>query len=237
MNAGESPGRRPDVSIVLPVHNDGSYLAAVIESYEAMLARLGRSYELLLVTNACTDDSVAIATRLASENPSVLNVNLDLGGWGRAVRAGLEAARGEILCYTNLARTSPEVLGLLLAYNMAYPEMVVKASRKVRDNWRRRLGSLLYNLECRTLFDLAVWDINGTPKVFPRSFPRLLELTRNDDLVDIEFVARCRTEEYPVIDVPVLSTQRHGGRSTTGYASALRMYTGVLAMRRSPERS
>src|SRR5262249_4705196 len=115
VSGGESSEGRPAVSIVLPVHNDGSYLAGVIESYEPMLERLGRPYELLLVTNACTDDSVAIAMRLGQENANILNVDLEVGGWGRAVRAGLSAARGGTLCYTNLARTSPQVLGLLLA--------------------------------------------------------------------------------------------------------------------------
>jgi len=231
VTAGESPAARPELSIVLPVHNDGEYLRQVIWSYQPMLERLGRAYELLLVTNACTDNSVAIATQLALENPGVVHVNLELGGWGRAVRAGLAAARGHMLCYTNLARTSAEVLGLLVAYNLAYPDVVVKASRRVRDSRRRRLGSLIYNLECRALFDLAVWDINGTPKVFPRTFSRLLELTRDDDLIDAEFAMRCAREGYPIVDVPVLSTQRHGGRSTTGYASALRMYAGALALR------
>jgi hypothetical protein len=54
----------------------------------------------------------------------------------------------------------------------------VKANRKIRDHWSRRLGSLLYNLECRALFDLSVWDVNGTPKVFPRSCDRAAQLTR-----------------------------------------------------------
>ena len=51
-------------------------------------------------------------------------------------------------------------------------------------------------------------DVNGTPKVFPRKFARLLDLDREDDLIDAEFVMRCRTEGYPVVDVPVLSTRR-----------------------------
>ena len=51
---------------------------------------------------------------------------------------------------------------------------VIKASRKIRENWKRRLGSLLYNLECRALFDLPYWDINGTPKVFGRHFIPLI---------------------------------------------------------------
>jgi glycosyltransferase involved in cell wall biosynthesis len=236
VSGGATESGRPDLSIILPVHNDAGYLADVVECYEVMLQRLGRTYELLLVTNACSDRSVTIAQRLSRESPNVANVDLELGGWGRAVRAGLQASRGESVCYTNLARTSAPILGLLLAYHLAYPDVVVKASRKVRDSWRRRLGSLVYNLECRALFDLAVWDINGTPKVFPRSFTKLLELRRNDDLIDAEFVMRCRREGHPIVDVPILATDRHGGRSTTGYRSALRMYAGAMALRRAEYR-
>lgn len=234
MNAGaERSATQPDLSIILPVHNEAQYLREIVTSYEAMLERLARTRELLLVTNACTDESVSIVDELGRQNPNIVPIHLGQGGWGRAVRAGLASARGQVVCYTNLARTSAEVLGLLLAYNMAYPGAVVKASRRVRDNWRRRAGSLIYNLECRALFDLAVWDVNGTPKVFPRSFERLLALTRDDDLIDAEFVMRCRREGYPVIDVPVVSTQRHGGRSTTNYGSAVRMYRGAIALRRA----
>jgi hypothetical protein len=100
----------------------------------------------------------------------------------------------------------------------------------------RRLGSLLYNLECRALLDLANFDINGTPKAFPRSFSALSHMERNDDLIDAEFCALCRRYDYPVVEVPIPATPRHGGRSTTNLASAARMYQGVLAVRRSVDR-
>jgi glycosyltransferase involved in cell wall biosynthesis len=230
---GEPATDQPELSIILPVHNDGDYLGEVVASYESILNRLGRSYELVLVTNACTDRSPSICAGLAREDPRVVHIDLAAGGWGRAVRAGLRASSGKTICYTNLARTSAQTLGLLLAYNLAFPDVVVKASRKVRDNWKRRLGSLIYNLECRALFDLAVWDVNGTPKIFPRGFEQLLTVTRDDDLIDAEFVARCRQEGYPVVDVPVISTGRHGGRSTTRYSSALRMYAGAVSLHRA----
>jgi len=233
MTAAARGGAAPALSIILPVHNDGAYLAEVVRSYQSVLDRLGRSYELVLVSNGCTDDSVEVCAGLQAQSSNVVHIDLPVGGWGRAVRAGIAAARGEIICYTNLARTSAPILSLLLSYNTAYPDIVVKASRKVRDSWVRRLGSLIYNLECRALFDLAVWDINGTPKVFPRSFSSLLELTRDDDLIDAEFVMRCRQQDYPVVDVPILSTIRHGGKSTTGYRSAIRMYRGAYALSRA----
>jgi glycosyltransferase involved in cell wall biosynthesis len=223
----------PDLSVVLPVYNQADHLLQLVQGHTDVLDRLGWPYELVLVLNACTDESARVARELTGRHPSLRVVELERGGWGLAVRAGLREARGHMLCYTNSARTTPEMLVLHLSYARAYPSVVVKANRKIRDNWRRRLGSLIYNLECRALFDLAWWDVNGTPKVFPRAFSALLGLQREDDLIDAEFSAICREEGYPVIEIPVLSTQRIGGKSTTNYGSALKMYAGALAVKRS----
>jgi glycosyltransferase involved in cell wall biosynthesis len=215
------------VSIVLPVHNQEDHISDIVRAYEAALNAVPIDHELILVTNACQDNSIAVCRGLCSEFGSVQTCDTDRGGWGRAVKMGLQKAGGDILCYTNSARTSAEILTLTILYARAHPNVVIKANRKIRDNWRRRLGSLLYNLECRAFFDLPVWDVNGTPKVFPRSFGKLLQLRRDDDLIDAEFNVVCRQEDYPILEVPVISTRRHGGKSTTNYASGIRMYWGA----------
>lgn len=221
------------ISVVLPVYNQADHLRAIVEEYEAALGRIAARHELIIVPNGCRDQSVAISLALAEEYPAVRVAVSERGGWGVAVKRGLREAKGDLLCYTNSARTSPQDLTLLLLYALAYPQVVVKADRKIRDNWRRRLGSLIYNLECRALFDLANWDVNGTPKVFPRAFDRLLHLERDDDLIDLEFTVRCRREGYPMVEVPILTTRRHGGRSTTNYRSAVHMYLGAYRLRRA----
>lgn len=224
------PGPRL-ASIVLPVYNQADHIADVVQGHRVMLDWLWPDHELILVTNGCRDDSVAICRGLAEQHPTVRTLDLPVGGWGRAVLAGLRSAHGDVLCYTNSARTTPEVLALMLSYARAYPDVVLKANRRLRERRRRRLGSLLYNLEARALFDLAVWDINGTPKIFPRSFDRLVELRREDDLLDLEFVATCQRAGYPVIEVPVLAITRHSGASTTNLRSAMRMYAGAIRLR------
>ena len=217
----------PLFSIVLPVHNESEYVESVIEAYQKALTQLGHSYELVLVINGCRDNSAEVCRQMAERDTSVRVIESERGGWGLAVKLGLSAARGSILCYTNLARTAPQDLLRHLLDAVAHPQVVVKANRKVRDNWKRRLGGLLYNLECRTLFDLSTWDVNGTPKVFPRSFAKLLALTRDDDLIDAEFNLICRREGYPLLEVPVFSSGRQGGKSTTTVSSAVKMYWGA----------
>jgi len=217
-------------SIVLPIHNQADHLRLVVEDYVAALERTRLAYELVLVPNACRDNTPAVARTLAERHPCVRVVETERGGWGHAVRTGLAAARGDLLCYTNSARTGSEDLTLCLLYAVAHPNIVVKANRKIREHWSRRLGSLLYNLECRALFDLACWDVNGTPKVFPRSMHALLALSRDDDLIDAEFASICRREGYPMLEVPIFSTRRHGGRSTTNLTSAANMYVGAYRL-------
>lgn len=216
------------VSIILPVHNQADHIGSIIDGYVSEMSSQMADIEFILIANACTDNSVAVCQEMADKNPNIKVIEIEKPGWGNAIKVGLQKVSGDLICYTNSARTSPEVLRTVLEYSLIFPNVVVKVNRKIRDGLRRRLGSLLYNLECRMLFDSPVWDINGTPKVFPRKFTPLLNLSREDDLIDAEFVALCRQYDYPILEVPVLSTRRHGGKSTTNYGSAVKMYLGAL---------
>jgi glycosyltransferase involved in cell wall biosynthesis len=230
-------GQQELISIVLPVHNQADHIGEVVHEYTSALANVARPYEILLAVNNCRDQSLHVCEKLATQLPQVRVLNSPKGGWGLAVKLGLREARGELLCYTNSARTTGRDLALVLLYALVYPQVIVKADRKIRDSWWRRLGSLIYNLECRSLFDLANWDVNGTPKVFPRKFQELLKLTEDGDLIDLEFVAVCRSQNYPIVEVPILSSRRHGGKSTTRLRTAFRLYWGAYRLSRNQGKS
>ena len=222
-----------DVSLILPVHDQADHIDSIVAEYNVVLRELTTSFEIILVLNACRDSSVEICKALTQWYPELRLIISEQGGWGLAVRMGIQAAQGEVMCYTNSARTTPQDLAMALRYARANPSIVIKANRKMREGVRRRLGSLLYNLECRSLFDLPYWDINGTPKVFPRAFDKLLHLTRNDDVIDAEFNALCQRAGYPVLEVPIFSVRRHGGKSTTNLRSACKMYFGAWQLWRN----
>jgi glycosyltransferase involved in cell wall biosynthesis len=219
-------------SVVLPVYNQADHIESVLIEYVTALQRLDFPTEILPVINGPRRDrSLEICRSLEQKYQSIRTLCIDQGGWGRAVRHGLSQAGGDLICYTNSARTTARELVLMLLYASVHDDCVVKANRKIRENWKRRLGSLLYNLECRFLFDLAYWDINGTPKVFPRNFAPLMNLQQDGDLIDLEFNAICRRQDYQMLEVPVFSTTRHSGRSTTNWRSAYRMYTGAVQLK------
>lgn len=218
------------VSIVMPIYRQAEQIDLMVRDLERGLSALSISHEIVLVINGPDDGSDAICRELESELGVVRAIRSPAAGWGEAVRFGLEHARGDLLCYTNSARTTPETLLTMLELAASLPGIVIKANRKTRDSVIRHLGSLIYNLECRSLFDLSNFDINGTPKIFPRRFAPLLALGSRDDMIDAEFLVTCRREGYLVLEVPIVLTRRRGGVSTTGIASALRMYAGAIVM-------
>jgi glycosyltransferase involved in cell wall biosynthesis len=219
------------LSLILPIYRQAGHVEAVIRGFERALETLPVTHETIIVANGRDDGTRAICQRLEAEIPNVKLVVADRAGWGSSVRLGLRLAQGDLICYTNAARTTPATLRLIVDYAIALPGIVLKASRKTRESVWRHLGSLIYNLECRALFDLGNFDVNGTPKVFSREHSKLLELLSDDDMIDAEFLAVCRRENYLVLEVPVIVKRRVGGRSTTTVTSALKLYVGAFRLR------
>lgn len=218
------------LSVILPVYNQADHIQGIVEAYLAAVGQLRVEFELLLVVNGSKDNSLELCHAAAAGRSNIRVFCEEQSGWGRAVRRGLREARGQLLCYTNSARTTPYHLAMLLLIARENPTYIVKANRRLRYPLLRRLGSGLYNLECRALFDLAVWDVNGTPKIIPRDLVPALDLKQDGDLIDLELVVRASQLGFQIIEVPIVSEARHGGRSTTRLRSAMRMYWGAVAL-------
>ena len=170
----------------------------MVEQYEA-LARVQMLHELTLVPNECRDWLSEVTQEFAHEFATMRVVNSVQDGWSLAVNIGLCEVRYALLCYTNVARIIGAGSRVAAAIRHCLPEGR-HHSQKIRENWQRRLGSLLYNLECRMLFDLSYWEINGTPQGFLRTFEKLLCRRRDDDMIDVKFNVICRRGGYPMLD-------------------------------------
>jgi glycosyltransferase involved in cell wall biosynthesis len=218
------------LSVVLPVFNQGLHISGIVRGYRDALQQLGIGFELILVPNGCTDNSVAVCQELGREDARIRTVEVAGSGWGRAVISGLAAANGDLLCYTNTARTSAELLGRCVVAAMDDLSRVVKVTR-VERRGSRYWGSALYNVLGRLLLGLRGRDMNGTPKVFPGTFQALRRLNETGDLLDLEFMVCCNRFGYQVQELEAPWGGRQGGVSTTSLRSAVRMYAGLMRFR------
>jgi glycosyltransferase involved in cell wall biosynthesis len=223
----------PKFSVILPIYNQSKHLPFLVAEYQRHLSGLGTSWELIFVVNGSRDDSHERALELTADVPEMRVVHLDAGGWGGAVRKGLEEASGEWVCYTNSARTLPHQLILTLKYAAASPGHVLKATRVERESWQRKWGSILYNYLNRRLMGTPIWDVNGTPKAIPAACLKGLNLTETGDLIDAEILAKLHRRDIPLVEILIVSPKRIDGKSTTNWRSGVNMIAGLFRLRRN----
>lgn len=83
---------RLEVSVVIPCLNEARSIAICIDKAFAAIEQTGVSGEVVVADNGSTDGSVEIA-----EFHRARVVRVEQKGYGRALRAGIEAARGEFI--------------------------------------------------------------------------------------------------------------------------------------------
>lgn len=84
---------KPQVSVIIPAYNAAAFLDRAIDS---VLAQEGITFEILIVNNNSTDNTVKIATAYASKYPECIAVIDEATPGASAARnCGLKAARGD----------------------------------------------------------------------------------------------------------------------------------------------
>jgi hypothetical protein len=220
----------PTFSVILPFYKQINHAESIYDVYTKNLDDLNEPWELIFIVNG-HDDGTFDKLNIINKLPNVKVLRLEQGGWGRAVKFGLSKGEGKYLCYTNSARTEINDLVMILNYARVNDYNLVKATRIIREKLIRKVGSTLYNLECRLIYRVPIWDVNGTPKVIPKAVYNELTIISDDDLIDAELVIRCARKNIRIIEIPVVSTKRISGKSTTNFLSAFKMYFGLFRLR------
>ncbi|OIP00482.1 MAG: hypothetical protein AUJ98_08040 [Bacteroidetes bacterium CG2_30_33_31] len=221
-----------DVSIILPIYNQQSHIEIICENYIQRLVEENINYEILFIVNGSHDESFEKCQNMQQKYEGIKAFNISESGWGRSVKYGIDKAEGKLICYTNSARTNIKDIITCIKYSNIDFKTVVKSNRIIRENFLRRLGSVIYNFENRYFFNTAIWDVNATPKVFPKDIIKSFNILSFNDLIDAELMARCRKLNITTIEVPIYMTERISGKSTTNIMSALKMYTGLISLKR-----
>jgi cellulose synthase/poly-beta-1,6-N-acetylglucosamine synthase-like glycosyltransferase len=92
-------GFQPEVSIILPVHNEAGRVAAKVHNLLELDYPADR-LEIIVVGDGCTDDSLQVANSEGRGRVRVIDLP-DRAGKAAALNAGVAHARGEICVFTD----------------------------------------------------------------------------------------------------------------------------------------
>ena len=94
-----NPKHEPPVSVCIPAYNKGNFIAETIDS---VLNQTYKNYEIVIVDNASTDDTLKVAGDASKECPRVTVLHLDEKGKGRAIKSAMKDLGYDIYVFLDI---------------------------------------------------------------------------------------------------------------------------------------
>ena len=161
----------PEVSLVVPCHNEAENLSALYERVLAVMEQTGKSWEMVCVNDGSKDDTLDRLLALHRRDPRVVIIDLSRNfGKEAALTAGLDHARGDCAIPLDAdLQDPPELIPELLAkWNEGFD--VVNAVRLSRDgeSWIKSASAHAFYRIINRMSDVDIPEDTGDFRLLSR---------------------------------------------------------------------
>jgi glycosyltransferase involved in cell wall biosynthesis len=157
-----------DLSVIMPAFNEEGCIVAAVGDVQRDVLALVPVCELIVVDDGSHDGTGEMLDQMARTEPRLRVIHEANGGHGRALRAGLENARGEFLLLIDSDRQIPTEQFARL-WDLAQKGDGAFGQRRQRcDAWPRRLLTQIIRWTLRFLFAVRLHDANAPFKIIRR---------------------------------------------------------------------
>jgi glycosyltransferase involved in cell wall biosynthesis len=216
---GGVTGRSPlGMTVLLPAYNETANVEETVRRCLDVLRRFTDQPEVLVIDDGSTDDTGAIADRIAQEESAVRVVHNPVNlGVGSSLLVGMRAARGDLVLHNamdypfdmaDLAR----VLPLFPANDVV---IIVRTNRAAHSPWRK-VTSLVHFWLIRVLFRVSFRDMNFVQVYKKEVLANLRVKARSPTFVTPELLIRARDRGYRFAEVEAVFHPRHRGQASYG---------------------
>jgi glycosyltransferase involved in cell wall biosynthesis len=231
----------PTLSIVIPAFDEARRLPTLLRAVETSVAGEAAGAGMALFEVIVVDDGSRDATAelVAAAPPPVRLVRLPPpnGGKGRALRAGIREATGELVLITDVDLSTPVADVAQLHESIGAGADIAIGSRFVEGGTRenapgyRRLGSAAMSLCVRLATGMPYRDTFRGFKLFRREAvqPLCVPAVVDGFAWDVELLLRAERAGLRIDEVGV--RYHHDPASTMGKRSAARSFLDVLTLR------
>lgn len=202
-----------ELSLIIPAFNEAQRIGPTLRGAHRFLAARPGSFEIIVVDDASTDDTVALVTALAGEMPGLRVLCSPANqGKGHAVRLGMRAAIGSVRLFadadgsTPIEELAPLLQALATGADIAIGSRYLAGSRVTRPQpWHRRVWSRLVNQVVQRMLLPGVVDTHCGFKAFTAAAAArtFAACTVDGWSFDLEVLARARAYGFRIQEVPV----------------------------------
>jgi hypothetical protein len=213
----------PEISIVIPIHNEEHYLVNSINGLCDALEKADvDDYEIILPENGSTDRTQHIARELAENNSRIRLLTIEQADYGLALREGMIQAQGKYIVMYDLDYWDVSFLQktVLLMKHFEYDVIIGSKNMLLSKDERhplRRLISQGFRIFLFFFFKLKVSDTHGV-KSFRNNetLKSLIAQTRfTRHIFDTELVIRCQREGLHIIELPMSVLEKRPSTTKT----------------------
>lgn len=226
------------LSVVVPAYNEGAQIAATIQTLERQLrAVVGPDMEILVVDDGSSDDTVE---RAEAAGATVVAQPVNMGK-GAAVRAGVLAAHGRSIVFTDADLAYPAAMIVPMLEGLEDGWDVVVGSRRheetttlVRARRVRELGGRAVNWLTHLVLLGHFRDTQCGIKGFRNDIGKAIfeRTTINGFAFDVEVFLIAEQDRYSLTEVPV-SVENRQDSSVQLVRDSLRLLRDLLRIRRA----
>jgi glycosyltransferase involved in cell wall biosynthesis len=227
---------RPRLTFFFPAYNEQENIEQTVERALAEIGPLVPSIEVLAIDDGSTDRTSELADALAAGDPRVRVHHQPNRGYGGAIKAGFENARGELICFSDgdLQFDLREMSRLLdrLADQGKPVDAVIGFRIKRRDPFHRIFIAKTYNAIVSVAFGLRVRDIDCAMKLFRREVFDGLRLDAEGPFLSAELLIKLRARGARMAQVGVNHYPRAAGTNTgASFGKILRTFSDLAKLR------
>ena len=156
------------MTIFIPVFNEETLLVSNVGKLVHFLDPLGTPYEIMLISNGSTDDTVGKGNALADQNRKIRFFHLDRKGVGAAFREGVKRARFDRIITVDMDLSIrldfiPEAFELLEQYDMVIGS---KTTGTQKRPWIRKTASECFIILAKFLLSMDYHDYSIAAKAY-----------------------------------------------------------------------
>jgi len=203
------------ISVVFPALNESAVITKTISNALAEIKKIGVTYEIIVVDNASTDNTVALVEELAQRNPEVRVIRHPQNlGYAHSNLTGFRNAAGEVVVVADSdGQHTIADLPLFLA-KIRQGNDVVFGWRRVRhDPLFRKAISAGLNFTSRHLLGWRLHDINCGFRAVTAKVARSLNGVHPVNYFGPELWVHSQRNGFSVDEVIVQHAERVGGAS------------------------